>query len=78
MDAWDAPVTVDRLEAFVEPDLCLAHLTPTRERRAGERRRRDFVWLGMVLAISFRDWPAARTRSSPASRHQVRTPTTPT
>jgi predicted ArsR family transcriptional regulator len=28
MDAWDAPVTVDRLEAFVEPDLCLAHLAP--------------------------------------------------
>jgi predicted ArsR family transcriptional regulator len=29
MDTWDAPVTVDRLEAFVEPDLRLAHLTPT-------------------------------------------------
>ena len=28
LDAWDAPVTVDRLDAFVEPDLCLAHLTP--------------------------------------------------
>ena len=26
MDSWDAPITVDRLEAFVEPDLCLAHL----------------------------------------------------
>lgn len=26
--AWRSPVTVDRLEAFVEPDLCLAHLTP--------------------------------------------------
>ncbi|WP_199178127.1 helix-turn-helix transcriptional regulator [Mycobacterium hubeiense] len=25
---WRAPVTVDRLEPFVEPDLCLAHLTP--------------------------------------------------
>jgi predicted ArsR family transcriptional regulator len=24
---WGAPVSVDRLEAFVEPDLCLAHLT---------------------------------------------------
>jgi predicted ArsR family transcriptional regulator len=24
--AWRAPVTVDLLEAFVEPDLCLAHL----------------------------------------------------
>jgi len=28
MDAWGAPVDVDRLDAFVEPDLCLAHLTP--------------------------------------------------
>jgi predicted ArsR family transcriptional regulator len=27
MDTWRAPVLVDRLEAFVEPDLCLAHLT---------------------------------------------------
>ncbi len=27
MDAWGAPVSVDRLDAFVEPDLCLAHLT---------------------------------------------------
>jgi predicted ArsR family transcriptional regulator len=28
METWGAPVTVDRLEPFVEPDLCLAHLTP--------------------------------------------------
>lgn len=27
MDAWQSPVTVDRLDAFVEPDLCLAHLS---------------------------------------------------
>ncbi|BBX74079.1 helix-turn-helix transcriptional regulator [Mycobacterium shinjukuense] len=27
LESWSAPVTVDRLEAFVEPDLCLAHLT---------------------------------------------------
>jgi predicted ArsR family transcriptional regulator len=27
LEAWAAPVTVDRLEAFVEPDLCMAHLT---------------------------------------------------
>lgn len=26
MESWDAPVTVDRLDAFVEPDLCVAHL----------------------------------------------------
>lgn len=26
METWKAPVSVDRLEAFVEPDLCLAHL----------------------------------------------------
>ena len=26
METWGAPVTVDRLEAFVEPDLCVAHL----------------------------------------------------
>ncbi len=28
MQAWQSPVTVDRLEPFVEPDLCLAHLAP--------------------------------------------------
>jgi predicted ArsR family transcriptional regulator len=27
LEAWAAPVAVDRLDAFVEPDLCLAHLT---------------------------------------------------
>lgn len=27
MEAWGSRVTVDRLEAFVEPDLCSAHLT---------------------------------------------------
>ena len=27
METWAAPVSVDRLEAFVEPDLCMAHLT---------------------------------------------------
>jgi len=27
MDAWHSTITVDRLDAFVEPDLCLAHLT---------------------------------------------------
>jgi predicted ArsR family transcriptional regulator len=27
LETWEAPVTVDRLDAFVEPDLCLAHLT---------------------------------------------------
>ncbi|WP_156746312.1 metalloregulator ArsR/SmtB family transcription factor [Mycobacterium sp. 1423905.2] len=28
LDQWAAPVTVERLDAFAEPDLCLAHLTP--------------------------------------------------
>lgn len=28
MEAWGAPVSVDRLDSFVEPDLCLVHLTP--------------------------------------------------
>lgn len=28
MEAWGAPVSVERLEAFVEPDLCVAHLAP--------------------------------------------------
>ena len=27
METWAAPVSVDRLDAFVEPDLCVAHLT---------------------------------------------------
>jgi len=26
MDTWNSPVTVDRLEPFVEPDRCVAHL----------------------------------------------------
>ena len=26
LETWEAPVTVDRLDPFVEPDLCLAHL----------------------------------------------------
>lgn len=28
LDSWDAPVVVDRMEAFVEPGLCVAHLSP--------------------------------------------------
>jgi hypothetical protein len=28
LETWEAPVTVERLEAFSEPDLCLAHLAP--------------------------------------------------
>jgi predicted ArsR family transcriptional regulator len=28
LETWAAPVSVDRLDAFVEPDLCLAHLAP--------------------------------------------------
>jgi len=28
MEAWESPVTVDRLEAFAEPGLCVAHLAP--------------------------------------------------
>jgi predicted ArsR family transcriptional regulator len=27
LETWAAPVTVDRLDAFVEPDLCLAQLS---------------------------------------------------
>lgn len=27
LETWDAPVGIDRLEAFVEPDMCLAHLS---------------------------------------------------
>jgi predicted ArsR family transcriptional regulator len=29
LEAWEAPVTVERLDAFVEPDLCLAQFAPT-------------------------------------------------
>ncbi|RUP02990.1 MAG: HTH domain-containing protein [Mycobacterium sp.] len=28
LETWAAPVTVERLEAFAAPDLCLAHLAP--------------------------------------------------
>ena len=28
VEAWEAPISVDRLDAFVEPDLCVAHLAP--------------------------------------------------
>lgn len=27
LEAWDAPVTVDHLDSFAKPDLCVAHLT---------------------------------------------------
>lgn len=27
LEAWEAPVAIDHLETFAEPDLCLAHLT---------------------------------------------------
>jgi predicted ArsR family transcriptional regulator len=27
LETWGAPLTVDRLDAFAEPDLCLAHLS---------------------------------------------------
>jgi predicted ArsR family transcriptional regulator len=27
LETWEAPVTADRLDTFVEPDLCLVHLT---------------------------------------------------
>jgi predicted ArsR family transcriptional regulator len=33
LETWEAPVTVDRLDAFVEPDLCLARLAPVGDRR---------------------------------------------
>jgi predicted ArsR family transcriptional regulator len=33
LSAMRAPVTVDRLEAFVEPDLCVAHLAPATTRK---------------------------------------------
>jgi hypothetical protein len=32
LSAMRAPVTVDRLEPFVEPDLCVAHLAPAPSR----------------------------------------------
>lgn len=28
MQSWDSPVSVDKLDAFVQPDLCVAHLGP--------------------------------------------------
>jgi predicted ArsR family transcriptional regulator len=28
LETWAAPISVDRLDAFVEPDLCLAHIAP--------------------------------------------------
>jgi predicted ArsR family transcriptional regulator len=28
LESWQAPVAVERLDAFVEPDLCVAHLGP--------------------------------------------------
>lgn len=40
MDAWGGPVTVDRLDAFVEPDLCVVHLTTAIE-PSGQRAARE-------------------------------------
>jgi predicted ArsR family transcriptional regulator len=31
--SWEAPITVPRLDAFVEPDLCVAHVAPDRSTR---------------------------------------------
>ncbi|MCU7730320.1 helix-turn-helix domain-containing protein [Actinoplanes sp. KI2] len=31
MQAWESPITVERLHPFVEPDLCMAHLGPAGE-----------------------------------------------
>ena len=31
MDTWKSPITVDRLDAFAEPDLCVAHLSTISE-----------------------------------------------
>lgn len=28
MQSWDSPVSVDKLDAFIQPDLCVAHLGP--------------------------------------------------
>ncbi len=33
LETWGAPVSVDRLDAFVEPDLCLAHIARVRADR---------------------------------------------
>lgn len=33
MDSWRSPVTVDRLDAFVEPDRCVAHLASVEQAR---------------------------------------------
>jgi predicted ArsR family transcriptional regulator len=33
LETWAAPVSIDRLDAFVEPDLCLAHVVPARTPR---------------------------------------------
>ena len=27
MQSWDSPITVDRLDPFVQPDRCVAHLS---------------------------------------------------
>lgn len=35
MEAWGATVTVGQLESFVEPDLCVAHLTAARSAAKG-------------------------------------------
>lgn len=39
LETWQAPIAVDRLDAFAEPDLCLAHLSTVdrSDRRGGER-----------------------------------------
>lgn len=35
MEAWQSPITVDRLDAFVDPDRCVAHLTRSAPTRTG-------------------------------------------
>lgn len=42
--SWEAPVAVDRLDSFIEPDLCLAHLTLAAKPGTAPRRRRGAKW----------------------------------
>ena len=48
LHGWDAELTVDRLDPFVQPDLCLAHLAPLAQHTISDGPDDDEAFLRQV------------------------------
>jgi hypothetical protein len=57
MAAWDAPVTVNRLEPFAEPRPVRGVPCSGRGRLVSPAAAVAFVWLALLLAVSFPETP---------------------